>query len=86
MCEYGEIWISDEHKYCFQGYSDQSLKASAVWLHWLTPLTETVVVSLFKKSFCLLRMEDYDGEEVDEEALIEQRRQQRLAIVQVCAQ
>uniref|UniRef100_A0A3P8WZ24 Serine/threonine-protein kinase PRP4 homolog n=1 Tax=Cynoglossus semilaevis TaxID=244447 RepID=A0A3P8WZ24_CYNSE len=27
-------------------------------------------------------MEDYDGEEVDEEALIEQRRQQRLAIVQ----
>lgn len=31
-------------------------------------------------------MEDYDGEEVDEEALIEQRRQQRLAIVQVCAQ
>lgn len=43
-------------------------------------------MSLFKKSFCLLRMEDYDGEEVDEEALIEQRRQQRLAIVQVCAQ
>lgn len=30
-------------------------------------------------------MEDFDGEEVDEEALIEQRRQQRLAIVQVCS-
>lgn len=29
------------------------------------------------------RLEDFDGEEVDEEALIEQRRQQRLAIVQV---
>lgn len=29
-------------------------------------------------------LEDFDGEEVDEEALIEQRRQQRLAIVQVC--
>lgn len=28
-------------------------------------------------------MEDYDAEEEDEEALIEQRRQQRLAIVQV---
>ncbi|XP_026147874.1 pre-mRNA processing factor 4Bb isoform X2 [Mastacembelus armatus] len=27
-------------------------------------------------------MEDFDGEEIDEEALIEQRRQQRLAIVQ----
>uniref|UniRef100_A0A8D3BKV1 Serine/threonine-protein kinase PRP4 homolog n=1 Tax=Scophthalmus maximus TaxID=52904 RepID=A0A8D3BKV1_SCOMX len=31
------------------------------------------------------RLEDFDGEEVDEEALIEQRRQQRMAIVQVCA-
>uniref|UniRef100_A0A8D3DDL1 Serine/threonine-protein kinase PRP4 homolog n=1 Tax=Scophthalmus maximus TaxID=52904 RepID=A0A8D3DDL1_SCOMX len=30
-------------------------------------------------------LEDFDGEEVDEEALIEQRRQQRMAIVQVCA-
>uniref|UniRef100_A0A8C5FIN5 Serine/threonine-protein kinase PRP4 homolog n=1 Tax=Gadus morhua TaxID=8049 RepID=A0A8C5FIN5_GADMO len=29
-----------------------------------------------------LSLEDFDGEEVDEEALIEQRRQQRLAIVQ----
>ena len=29
------------------------------------------------------RLEDFDGEEVDEEAIIEQRRQQRLAIVQV---
>uniref|UniRef100_A0A7N5ZZF5 Serine/threonine-protein kinase PRP4 homolog n=1 Tax=Anabas testudineus TaxID=64144 RepID=A0A7N5ZZF5_ANATE len=28
------------------------------------------------------RMEDFDGEEIDEEALIEQRRQQRMAIVQ----
>lgn len=28
-------------------------------------------------------MEDFDAEEEDEEALIEQRRQQRLAIVQV---
>lgn len=28
-------------------------------------------------------LEDFDGEEVDEEALIEQRRQQRMAIVQV---
>uniref|UniRef100_A0A8C4NR24 Serine/threonine-protein kinase PRP4 homolog n=1 Tax=Dicentrarchus labrax TaxID=13489 RepID=A0A8C4NR24_DICLA len=31
---------------------------------------------------CACRLEDFDGEEVDEEALIEQRRQQRLAIVQ----
>lgn len=31
-------------------------------------------------------MEDFDGEEIDEEALIEQRRQQRMAIVQVCAE
>ena len=38
--------------------------------------------SLFLIVFC--RLEDFDGEEVDEEALIEQRRQQRLAIVQVC--
>lgn len=30
-------------------------------------------------------MEDFDGEEIDEEALIEQRRQQRMAIVQVCS-
>lgn len=29
-------------------------------------------------------LEDFDGEEIDEEALIEQRRQQRMAIVQVC--
>uniref|UniRef100_A0AAQ5XSA0 Serine/threonine-protein kinase PRP4 homolog n=1 Tax=Amphiprion ocellaris TaxID=80972 RepID=A0AAQ5XSA0_AMPOC len=28
------------------------------------------------------RLEDFDGEEIDEEALIEQRRQQRMAIVQ----
>lgn len=28
-------------------------------------------------------LEDYEAEEEDEEALIEQRRQQRLAIVQV---
>ena len=37
-------------------------------------------------SKCVLfpfRLEDYDAEEEDEEALIEQRRQQRLAIVQV---
>lgn len=33
---------------------------------------------------CVFRLEDFDGEEVDEEAVIEQRRQQRLAIVQVC--
>ena len=33
---------------------------------------------------CRCSLEDFDGEEVDEEALIEQRRQQRLAIVQVC--
>uniref|UniRef100_A0A7N8Y5U9 Serine/threonine-protein kinase PRP4 homolog n=1 Tax=Mastacembelus armatus TaxID=205130 RepID=A0A7N8Y5U9_9TELE len=31
---------------------------------------------------CNQSMEDFDGEEIDEEALIEQRRQQRLAIVQ----
>ncbi len=31
----------------------------------------------------MFRMEDFDAEEEDEEALIEQRRQQRLAIVQV---
>lgn len=37
-------------------------------------------ISIF---LCLYRLEDFDGEEVDEEALIEQRRQQRLAIVQV---
>lgn len=36
----------------------------------------------FIKRVC--RLEDFDGEEIDEEALIEQRRQQRLAIVQVC--
>uniref|UniRef100_A0A3Q2NXI1 Serine/threonine-protein kinase PRP4 homolog n=1 Tax=Fundulus heteroclitus TaxID=8078 RepID=A0A3Q2NXI1_FUNHE len=29
-------------------------------------------------------LEDFEGEEIDEEALIEQRRQQRMAIVQVC--
>lgn len=35
-----------------------------------------------KHNIC--RLDDFDGEEVDEEALIEQRRQQRMAIVQVC--
>lgn len=40
--------------------------------------------------FCWLilvvcRLEDFEGEEIDEEALIEQRRQQRMAIVQVCS-
>lgn len=34
----------------------------------------------------MFRMEDFDAEEEDEEALIEQRRQQRLAIVQVTIQ
>lgn len=31
----------------------------------------------------VFRMEDFDAEEEDEEALIEKRRQQRLAIMQV---
>lgn len=34
---------------------------------------------------CVCRLEDFEGEEIDEEALIEQRRQQRMAIVQVSA-
>uniref|UniRef100_A0A3Q1GXE3 Serine/threonine-protein kinase PRP4 homolog n=1 Tax=Anabas testudineus TaxID=64144 RepID=A0A3Q1GXE3_ANATE len=36
----------------------------------------------FNFGIILCRMEDFDGEEIDEEALIEQRRQQRMAIVQ----
>lgn len=42
-----------------------------------------VIVCSCKWVYFVLRFEDFDGEEVDEEALIEQRRQQRLAIVQV---
>ena len=41
---------------------------------------------MFQHKHCVFSLEDFDGEEVDEEALIEQRRQQRLAIVQVCAE
>lgn len=33
----------------------------------------------------LCRLEDFEVDEEDEEALIEQRRLQRLAIVQVCS-
>uniref|UniRef100_A0A671XUG9 Serine/threonine-protein kinase PRP4 homolog n=1 Tax=Sparus aurata TaxID=8175 RepID=A0A671XUG9_SPAAU len=45
-----------------------------------SPLGHRKLCCLFLIVFC--RLEDFDGEEVDEEALIEQRRQQRLAIVQ----
>uniref|UniRef100_A0A665TQG8 Serine/threonine-protein kinase PRP4 homolog n=1 Tax=Echeneis naucrates TaxID=173247 RepID=A0A665TQG8_ECHNA len=39
--------------------------------------------SPLRRSFNFVcRLEDFDGEEIDEEALIEQRRQQRMAIVQ----
>lgn len=50
------------------------------------PPTLTLTVTQRKRFLkpCLFcRLEDFDGEEVDEEALIEQRRQQRMAIVQV---
>lgn len=42
-------------------------------------------ILISKHLYLICSLEDFDGEEVDEEALIEQRRQQRLAIVQVCA-
>uniref|UniRef100_A0A8C2XGM2 Serine/threonine-protein kinase PRP4 homolog n=1 Tax=Cyclopterus lumpus TaxID=8103 RepID=A0A8C2XGM2_CYCLU len=41
-----------------------------------------ISIICFLDLVCVCRLEDFDGEEVDEEFVIEQRRQQRLAIVQ----
>uniref|UniRef100_A0A4W6E112 Serine/threonine-protein kinase PRP4 homolog n=1 Tax=Lates calcarifer TaxID=8187 RepID=A0A4W6E112_LATCA len=47
-----------------------------------SPLRKLWSCHIFESLVCVFRLEDFDGEEIDEEALIEQRRQQRLAIVQ----
>lgn len=41
-------------------------------------------LGLKRQEFWFCRLDEFESEEIDEEALIEQRRQQRLAIVQVC--
>lgn len=57
---------------------------------WLPRYSLAIGPDNNKKEACfwslvyVCRLDDFDGEEVDEEALIEQRRQQRMAIVQVC--
>lgn len=69
-----------------EGHTINYICSFAIYGYLLSCVTAACRLILISKHLYLIcSLEDFDGEEVDEEALIEQRRQQRLAIVQVCA-